>query len=37
MIGVLGFVVSLEPPIEEETEGDAGIEIWGIGGTGAGG
>lgn len=37
VIGVLGFVVSLEPPIEEETEGDGGIEISGIGGAGAGG
>ena len=35
--GVLGFVVSLEPPSEEETEGEPGIEICGTGGAGSGG
>jgi hypothetical protein len=37
VIGVLGFVVSLEPPSDEETEGEAGIEICGTGGVGSGG
>ena len=30
VIGVFCFVVSPEPPIEEETEGGSGIEICGI-------
>ena len=38
VIGVLGFVVSLpEPPMDEETEGEAGIEICGTEGAGSGG
>ena len=37
MIGVGGFVVSLELPIEEETAGESGVEICGIGGVGSGG
>ena len=37
MVGVLGFVVSLEPPSDEETEGEAGIDIWGTERAGSGG
>ena len=32
VIGVFCFVVSPEPPIEEETAGESGIEISGIAG-----
>ena len=37
VIGVFSLVVSPEPPIEVETEGESGIEISGSVGTNAGG
>lgn len=37
LIGVWGFVVSLGPPRDEETEGEGGIEVCRTGGAGSGG